>query len=56
MTHFRVTVYREAYHRGHGINLKGPVVRHMRQSNVWHNLKVEAENLERNESEWRKYV
>lgn len=44
----------EAYKRGHCINLNGPLVQHVRQSNVWENLKVEAQNLERNEIEWTK--
>ena len=46
----------EAYKRGHCINLQGPTVRHVRQSNVWENLHIESHNLERNETEWQKYV
>lgn len=44
----------EAYKRGYCISLNGPDVRHVRQSNVWENLKIEAQNLERNETEWIK--
>jgi len=46
----------EAYKRGHCINLQGPTVRHVRQSNVWQNLHIESHNLERNETEWKKYI
>lgn len=46
----------EAYRRGYCINLNGPSVRHSRQSNVWKNLRVESENMERNEHEWKQYV
>ena len=34
-------------------SLAGPLVRHSRQSNVWQNLRDEAENLERNETIWQ---
>ena len=44
---------REAYRRGACFNLSGPLVRHARQSNVWKNLKDEAEHLETNETLWR---
>jgi hypothetical protein len=44
---------REAYKRGYCISLKGPIVYHSRQSNVWANLKVETENLEKNETYWK---
>lgn len=46
----------EAYRRGHCINLKGPIVQHVRQSNVWENLKIEAQFMERNETEWQRYI
>lgn len=46
----------EAYKRGFCINLNGPMVQHVRQSNVWENLKVEAQFMERNETEWCRYV
>lgn len=46
----------EAYKRGYCISLNGPLVRHSRQSNVWANLKVEAEFMERNENEWIQYT
>jgi len=46
----------EAYKRNHCINLNGPTVTHSRQSNVWKNLKVESVNIERNETEWQKYI
>ncbi len=46
----------QAYKLGYCINLNGPLVRHVRQSNVWDNLKIEAENMERNENEWKKYL
>lgn len=45
---------REAYRRGHCFNLAGPVVRHSRQSNVWQNLRGEAEHLEENETLWKR--
>jgi len=44
---------REAYRRGHCFNLAGPVVRHSRQSNVWSNLKLEAQYLLENETLWK---
>jgi hypothetical protein len=44
---------REAYRRGHCFNLQGPLVHHSRQSNVWTNLRDEAEFLETNETLWR---
>ena len=44
---------REAYRRGYCFNLSGPLIRHSRQSNVWKNLKAEAEYLEENETLWR---
>ena len=44
---------REAYRRGHCFNLRGPMVRHSRQSNVWRNLQEEAVYLEANEVLWR---
>lgn len=45
---------REAHRRGYCFNLAGPIVRHSRQSNVWANLKAEAEHLEANETLWRR--
>lgn len=45
---------RRAYADGKCFNLNGPLVRHSRQSNVWHNLRVEATNLERNETIWQR--
>jgi hypothetical protein len=45
---------RKAYTDGKCFNLRGPTVRHSRQSNVWHNLRVEAANLERNETIWQR--
>jgi len=44
---------REAYRRKCCFNLAGPIVRHARQSNVWKNLKLEAEYLEASETLWR---
>lgn len=44
---------KEAYRRGYCFNLNGPLVRHVRQSNVWANLRAEAPHLERNETLWR---
>ncbi len=41
-----------AYEKGHCFNLCGPVVRHSRQSNVWHNLREEAKYIEQNETLW----
>ncbi len=46
------TLQAEAYRRGYCINTAGPLVRHTRQSNVWQNLRVEAEFIEQNETEW----
>jgi hypothetical protein len=45
---------RKAYADGKCFNLAGPLVRHSRQSNVWHNLRAEAVNLEQNESVWQR--
>ena len=45
---------REAYRRGHCFNLGGPIVEHSRQSNVWVNLKQEAEFAEQTETLWQK--
>lgn len=44
---------KEAYRRGCCFNLRGPLVRHERQSNVWNNLKDESKHLQRNEILWR---
>lgn len=44
---------RKAYAEGKCFNLNGPLIHHSRQSNVWHNLRVEAPNLERNEELWK---
>lgn len=44
---------KEAWRRGHCFNLNGPLVTHSRQSNVWANLRDEAQNLEANERLWR---
>lgn len=44
---------KRAYSEGKCFNLRGPLVRHSRQSNVWQNLKDEAQNLERNETIWK---
>lgn len=43
---------KKAYACGEAFNLAGPTVRHARQSNVFSNLKAEAELLERNETLW----
>lgn len=43
-----------AYEKGYCFNLNGQMVYHSRQSNVWHNLKVEAEHLKTNETLWQK--
>jgi glycosyltransferase involved in cell wall biosynthesis len=43
-----------AYEKGFCFNLKGPVVRHSRQSNVFQNLREEAPYLEQNETLWEK--
>lgn len=45
---------REAYRRGYCFNLRGPTVKHSRQSNVWQNLRDEAKYLEQNETLWQK--
>lgn len=50
------SLQREAYDKGHCFNLNGPTVRHSRQSNVWANLKIEAENLENNEHYWKQFA
>lgn len=42
-----------AYSKGQCFNLAGPIVRHVRQSSVWKNLKVEAQFLQLNETLWR---
>jgi len=44
---------REAYDRGCCFNLNGPEIRHVRQSNPWRNLQVEARHLEVNETLWK---
>lgn len=44
---------RKAFADGKCFNLAGPLVRHSRQSNVWQNLRDEAQNLERNETIWQ---
>ncbi len=44
---------KEAYRRGNCFNLNGPVIRHIRQSNVWANLRDEAKHLEDNEILWQ---
>lgn len=44
---------KEAYRRGYGFNLNGPLVRHVRQSNLWRNLELEAKHLAANETLWR---
>lgn len=43
---------KKAYLEGKCFNLNGPIVYHSRQSNVWSNLKIETDNLERNETLW----
>lgn len=43
---------RKAYSEGKCFHLGGPTIRHVRQSNVWANLRDEAPNLERNETIW----
>ena len=43
-----------AYEHGFCFNLRGPVVRHSRQSNVWQNLREEAVYIEQNETLWEK--
>lgn len=44
---------RAAYDRGACFNLDGPSVRHVRQSDVWRNLEVEARHLRASETLWR---
>lgn len=44
---------REAYRRGYGFNLNGPLVHHSRQSNVWKNLIDEAKYAHDTETLWR---
>ena len=44
---------RYAYETGRCIALDAPSVVHSRQSNVWHNLRQEAGNLEANETIWQ---
>jgi len=44
---------RHAYGLGYCFNLNGPPVQHVRQSNPWRNLQVEARHLEANESLWK---
>jgi hypothetical protein len=41
---------REAYSRGFCFNLAGPIIRHVRQSDVWKNLRKESIHLEDNET------
>jgi len=41
-----------AYEQGHCFNFGGPFVRHIRQSNIWKNLKEEVPYLEQNETLW----
>lgn len=43
---------KKAYAEGCCFNLRGPIVRHSRQSNVWANLRDEAKYLEANEMVW----
>lgn len=45
---------RKAYSEGKCFHLGGPIVHHARQSNIWSNLKIEAENMERNETMWKR--
>lgn len=45
-----------AYARGHCFSLSGPVVHHSRQSNVWQNLREEADHGPRNETLWREIM
>lgn len=46
----------EAYRRGYCISLNGPNVRHVRQSAVFHNLRVESQDMELNETIWKEQV
>jgi hypothetical protein len=41
-----------AYDRGSCFNLQGPMIRHVRQSNVWANLQDEVKYLKTNEDLW----
>lgn len=43
---------KEAYRRAYCFSLQGPSVRHVRQSNVWRNLRQEAKYLEVNDRLW----
>lgn len=45
---------RHFYDLGYCFALNGPLVKHSRQSNVWQNLKDEAQWLEQNETLWQK--
>jgi hypothetical protein len=42
-----------AYEKGYCFNLGGPVINHVRQSNVWKNLQDEVKYLEINETMWQ---
>jgi hypothetical protein len=44
---------KHAYSQRKAFNLRGPTVRHSRQSSVWKNLRAEAINMERNETIWQ---
>jgi len=44
---------REAYRKNHCFALNGPTIRHSRQSDVWKNLKIEAEYAKQNDTLWR---
>jgi hypothetical protein len=44
---------KEAYRRGHCFNLAGPMVNHVRQSNMWANLMNESQRLLSNETAWK---
>jgi glycosyltransferase involved in cell wall biosynthesis len=44
---------RDAYQNGACFNLQGPIVRHVRQSDPWANLRQEIEYLELNETLWQ---
>ena len=44
---------RFAYQHRYCFNLRGPIARHSRQSNVWKNLEDEARYLKENETLWR---
>lgn len=45
---------KEAYRRGHCFNLAGPMVNHVRQSNMWKNLMNESQRLLDNETAWKR--